>query len=251
MPGQRALVLQSHRSDALDSWLGACVESVRQWSAHRGYQYCFVDDKIFSLLPDGFRHKFAGRAAMLSDYARLLALTQALRAGWQQVFWLDADLLVFDPDNLQPEPAADCTFGLETWIDNDKRGRLRTWRSVHNAFMQFANVGVVLPYLVRSIARIGARIDPLQAAPQTFGPKLLSALHNISPFDLAEQVGAFSPPVLADIAAGGGAYLAEMIRQQPCSPVAANLCASLGQDSTVMQRACERLLNKPGLVSTV
>ena len=180
---------------------------------------------------------------MLSDLARLLALQQALDQGWAQVIWADADLLIYSPDELLPARPQDCAFGRETWVDDDRNGRLRAWRSVHNAFMQFSVGSVVLPYLIMSIQSMASRIDPHAAAPQVFGPKLLTALHSISQFNLIEQVTAFSPVVLTDIARGQGRYLRYLHQVQPQVPRAANLCASLASDDDLMMTVIERLLN--------
>ena len=58
------------------------------------------------------------------------------------------------------------------------------------------------------------------------GPKLLSAFGNAVGFERIASVGALSPEVLADLAAGGGEALERLRGVSP--PLAgANLCASL------------------------
>lgn len=241
VPGS-TLVLQSHQHVEVNCWIPACIESVKSWSSNRGYAYCFVDDELFNLLPPEYCDRFAGRGPVLSDLARLLALQQALDTGWAQAVWADADLLIYSPGELQPAKPHDCAFGRETWVEDDRNGRLRAWRSVHNAFMQFSAGSVVLPYLIMSIRSMALRIDPGKIAPQVFGPKLLTALHSISQFNLIEQVTAFSPVVLTDIARGQGRYLRYLHQVQPQVPAAANLCASLASDDHLMMTVIERLL---------
>ena len=193
-------------------------------------------------------------------------MRQALRNDYEIVVWDDADLLIFDPhrlgdprqlaahDRSRREPVGatnpDCAFGLETWVDLDQRRRLKAWRNVHNALMTFQRNSVVLPYLIFSIESMARRMDATSMAPQTFGPKLLSALHNISNFRLIECVGALSPPVCADIAGGNGRYLQKLLDTQPARLAAANLCASLATDPEMMQSVCKRLLREKSLSAT-
>lgn len=245
------------------------MESVRSWAQSQGFDYRFIDDTIFKPLPADFKKRFAGRGPVLSDLARLLAIQQLHASDYQYVIWVDADLLVFEPEALlvygssvklagaetssevhaRQTKIVDCAFGLETWIDLDTRKRLRAWRNVHNAFMVFERHSVVLPYLIHTITSISRRIDPLAVAPQTFGPKLLGALHNITGFNLLTAVGAFSPPVIKDIVTGHGPYLDKLLTSQPSVPAAANLCASLATNPVMMQAACNRLL-RDGLGET-
>lgn len=225
-------------------WIQSCIASVEQWSRANGADYQFVGDEVFTLLSDNFANKFAGCGPQLSDLARLKLVQQAFAAGYDYAVWADADLLIFDPVRLPMPTPDDSVFGVETWVDQAGSNRIRTWRNVHNAFMGFARDSVVLPYLIYSIESIASRIDPNSLAPQTFGPKLLTALNSITGFETTHQVGAFSEPVLANIADGSGAFLERLIQSQPESPAAANLCASLNVDEVVMSRVCEALKKK-------
>jgi hypothetical protein len=237
------LVLQSHRHRTVNRWIPLCLDSVRAWSNQQGYAYCFVDDAIFTILPPDYHQQFVDRGPVLSDLARLLAIEQALADGWSSVIWVDADLLIYAPDELHPARPSDCAFGREIWIDDNQHGRPHAWRNVHNAFMQFSAGSVVLPYLLMTIQSIASRIETDSVAPQIFGPKLLSALHSITGFDLVDQVTAFSPAVMADIARGQGPYLHHLHATQPAMPAAANLCASVAPDEGTVLAVIERLLS--------
>ena len=48
----RTIILQSHNFQVLRGWIGPCVDSVRRWTEQRGYDYRFLGDEIFDLLPD-------------------------------------------------------------------------------------------------------------------------------------------------------------------------------------------------------
>lgn len=225
-------------------WIKRCVGSVEQWTQANNASYQFVGDEAFDFLPEDYASKFAGRGPLLSDLARLKLIQQAFAAGYNTAVWADADLLIFDPDSLTMPAPDDSVFGIETWVDQAGSNRIRTWRNIHNAFMGFSRTSVVLPYLIHSIESIATRIDPASVAPQTFGPKLLTALNSITGFETTDRVGAFSAPVLANIANGGGPFLERLVQSQPARPAAANLCASLALDETVMAQVCETLTKK-------
>ncbi len=244
--GERSvLVVQSHRGNVRETgWLSVSLDSVVQWAAQRDADYQFVEYAAFSLLPDWYAMKFAGRGPLLSDLARLKLVEQAFHAGYESVIWADADLLVFNPNSLELPSPRDSLFGVETWVDQAGSSRIRTWRNIHNAFMGFNRNSVVLPYLIYTIESIASRIDPDSVAPQTFGPKLLTALNSISGFETTDRVGAFSAPVLANLVNGGGPFIDRLVQTQPATPAAANLCASLALTNSVMDTICEMLISR-------
>ena len=237
----KTLVIQSHKKDTQHTWLRLTLESVRAWSSLRGHDYRFFGDEIFEPLPSWFREKFVGMGAQCSDLARLLMIQKQLANGYERVVWADADLLVFRPKDLSVPLVNDSVFGYETWVDKDSKGKLRHWGHLHNAFMVFAKGSVVLPYLIYSIQSIARRIDKNKFSPQTFGPKLLGALHSISQFEVQPDVGALSPLVAKDVLDGGGEALNLFQRVQSQAPTALNLCLSLAQDPKDMALLCSML----------
>ncbi len=241
MTGQanKSLVLQSYRGDAVPAWITQCLGSVQGWAVANGHDYRLVGDEIFSRVPGWYREKAAGRLPVLTDYGRLVLIAEALEEGYEQVVWLDADTLVLDPA-MQLEGDDSCAFGQEHWVQLDSPCRYRVVRNVHNAACWFRRGCPVLPFLQRTVLSIMQRVDPSHIAPQLVGPKLLSALHNIAGFTLLPQCGALSPPVLLDIARGGGEALDMQRRHQPVPPQCVNLCASL-VDADIAMQALERL----------
>lgn len=225
----RTLVIQSFRTEAVPTWIEACMDSVRQWCLQQGHTWRFVDDRIFDLVPDWYLDK-TGRGPVATDYARLVLMQQVLDTGQaDRAIWLDADVYVRDP-GMQLAAGRSCAFGRETWIQEDN-GSLRARSNVHNAVCVFNRGCVVLPFLIDTVASIIRRADPDHIAPQMVGPKLLSALHSLYHFDLLPQVGAVSPALAADLAAGGGPALALWRRKAAVPMQAANLCASLMADA--------------------
>ncbi|HHX82392.1 MAG TPA: hypothetical protein GX696_05350 [Pseudomonadaceae bacterium] len=227
--------------------MGLCIDSVAQWAAIRGYEHRLVGDEIFDLVPDWYRTKVGRKLPVATDYARLLLLQQALEEGYDQVIWLDADVLVFD-DSLSLEFSGSCAFGQEVWVQ-EVDGRYAAHRNVHNAVCAFRQGCVVLPFLIHTVLSIMRRVHPEHIAPQLVGPKLLTALHSICGFELLPQVGALSPDVTRDMCAGGGLALDLLRRKSEHKPKAVNLCASLIDDAAA-EIVIATLLPAAGAAST-
>lgn len=224
-PGSTTLVIQSCSPAQRLGWQGACLATVRDWAVHQGYDYRFIGDEIFDLVPSWYLAKVDAKLPVATDYARLLLLQRALDEGYGQVLWLDADVVVFDPA-LQLEFAGTCAFGQENWVQPGRRG-LEVRRNVSNALCVFRQGCVVLPFLLHTVVSLVQRVEAAHIAPQFVGPKLLNALHPLCDFALLPQVGALSPPVVEDLYRGEGAALA-LLRASCTQPLqAVNVCASL------------------------
>jgi hypothetical protein len=213
-----------------------------------GFGYRFEGDELLARVPGDIRALYADRPSTLADVARLVWAQELLDAGAERVVWLDADVLVFDPDALAL-PQADHAFGRELWVETDpaKPRRWRVRRHLHNAVCLFAPGNPVLDFYLHAALRILRHPDHRGPA-QAVGPKLLTALHAFARFPTIDSVGALSPPVLRDLAAGGGPAL-ERLRGASPALAAANLCASLMADEPdTVERAVSVLLETKGAV---
>jgi hypothetical protein len=241
---ERVLVLQSFNESTVTGWLGRCVDSVRAWCGHQGYDYRQRHDSLFELLPDWYRDKVGARKPIAADLARLLWIRDELQRGeFDLVAWLDADVLVMTPGELSLRAATTCTFGQEHWVQMDD-GKLRIHKNVHNAYCAFRPGCPILPFLIEAVQRMVRRVDPRFMAPQFVGPKLLTHLHNTVGFELDPRFGALSPELVAGLLRGDDTPYQTMLERMPEPLMAANLCASLQghtPDST-MQCLIERLL---------
>jgi hypothetical protein len=242
----RTLVIQSQRADLDNGWTVPCLTSVEGWAASCGFDYRFYGDEALQCTPQWYRDKLGGRTPIVADLARLLLIGQALERDYDQACWIDADVLLFAPDQLRLNNSGSCAFGREYWVEADPGAtvpaRLKVHRNVHNAICTFKAGCPVLPFLIHATQQIIRRADAAHIAPQMVGPKLLGALHNIVGFDLIESVGAFSPTVVAELASGQPGQAVEMLIAQPPAPLAgANLCASVNGDRELSD-ACVRLL---------
>lgn len=221
---KQTLVIQSHRSPLPYGWIQQCLNSVKDWCEGNAYEYQFMGDEIFDRLEQGLRVKLAKRQVISSDLARLLVMQEMLKAGYQQVVWLDADFLIFDPLNFVL-PDDDCAVGREVWVQKDKHGRLKGYKKVHNAFLMFCRDNSFLDFYIDTAKRLlqqNTGSMPLQY----IGPKLLTAIHNVAILPVMESAAMLSPMVVKDILAGQGAALELFRRDSAVAPAGVNLCIS-------------------------
>lgn len=207
--------------------MAPCLTSVEQWTAGLGHEYLFIGDEIFETVPDWYLAKVANKLPVATDYGRLVLMRDALKAGYDEVIWFDADLLIFD-QSLQLMFDGTCAFGQEVWIQQPGI-RLEARRNVHNAVCVFRQNCPILPFLLHTVESLIRRVDADRISPQMVGPRLLNALHPLADFPLLPQVGALSPEVVADLAAGQGPAL-DLLRKESRVPLqAANVSASVNQ----------------------
>lgn len=207
------------------SWMARCLASVEEWAGRQAYEYLFIGDEIFETVPDWYLAKVAGKLPVATDYGRLVLIRDALKAGYDEVIWFDADLVIFD-QSLELVFEGTCAFGHEVWIQQPGL-RLEARRNVHNAVCVFRQDCPVLPFLLHTVESLIRRVDADRISPQMVGPRLLNALHPLADFALLPQVGALSPAVVEDLVAGQGPAL-DLLRKESRVPLqAANVSASV------------------------
>ncbi len=220
----KTLIIQSSRAPLPYLWVDRCLASVRDWCELNQFEYQFLGDELFDGVPAELMEKTKEMRVVATDLARLMVLKQALVKGYETVVWLDADFLIFDPDNfvLPNEPYA---AGREVWVQFDQKAKLRVYNKVHNAFLMFKQGNSFLDFYAETAERL-LQQNQGYIPPQYIGPKLLSALHNISFLPVMETAGMLSPLVIKDILQGGGEALEMFIDQSTHSIAGANLCTS-------------------------
>lgn len=220
------LVIQSHRTPLPADWLSPCLESVRHWTRTRGFKYRFLGDELFELIPNDIWDKTKAQKVVATDLARLLAMRDALKEGYERVVWCDADVLIHAPQRFDL-PDAEYGLGREVWVQADGEGRKpRAYTKVHNAVMFYCAGNPFLEFYIDTAQRL-LRLHQGRFVAQFIGPKLLSAIHNIAQCPVIETAGMLSPLVIKDLLAGGGPYLQLFRERSPQRPAAVNLCSSL------------------------
>ena len=237
------LVLQSHRQPLPLSWLQPCLDSVLYWAELNHFDYQFIGDELFYSMPAELLEKTYHQRVVATDLARLYALQNGLRQGYQTVIWCDADFLIFNPA-LYVLPKNDFALDREVWVHQDSVNRLKTYSKVHNAIMMFRQGNSILDFYADAAERL-LRLNAGPMPPQFIGPKLLTALHNTVICSVLESAGMLSPLEIKDLLLGGGAAL-DLFRQKSTQAIyAANLSASLVEreliDDSQMMRLIELL----------
>ena len=231
------------------------MASARSFADARGWSYRFMDDAFFDFVPESVRTKLGDRLAMMSDLARLVWAKTVFKQEHDidRIIWLDADVCVFAPQLLDISEKSNFAVGRQVWIQPDQGKGLKIFNQVHNALLAITRHSPVLEFLLDGIESMTDRMEQI-SSPQMFGPKLLTALHNIVGFDVIESVGMASPLVLQDLAQGNGRALDALTKNSKQHLAALNLCGSYWNqtiddvlcDDATYERALEFLFSKQG-----
>lgn len=237
------LVIQSHRSPLPYAWIERCLASVRHWCALNQYEYRFIGDELFDGVPVSLLQKTKDQTVIATDLARLLVLQDALKQNYQTVVWLDADVLIFKPEEFVL-PDVPYAVGREVWVqqDQDNSAKLKVYKKIHNAFLMFRQGSSFLNFYADSAQRLLEQNQGPMVA-QFIGPKLLTALHNVVSLPVLESAGMLSPMVIKDMLKGGGPALKLFTVQSPQPIAAANLCISSCRSMEVSEQEMEQLID--------
>ena len=219
------LIYQSYRTHNVPDWIGRCMDSVKEWTRKNGFEYRFIDDELFEAAPGWYREKVENNVQLVSDLARLIFAKRFLQEGYERVIWMDADLLIFDPDNFFPESTAGVYFCRETWVDADLDGNMIHQKKFNNSISIFHKGNVFLDFYIDACLKL---VDTRDKIPHVLvGTTFLTALRKIYPFHEITAVGIMSPALTHDILTGKTAFL-EKFHEWHAAPVyAANLCGSM------------------------
>ena len=252
------LVIQSHRQPLPHLWLSPCIDSVKNWATRQGYDYQLLGDEIFTTLAAWVLEKTRTQKVIATDLARLKCLQFFLAAGYQRVVWLDADFLIFAPQEFALPTSAQLpegyALGRELWVQpksteqealTNKAARYKAYKKVHNAFLLFdaqhSQHNHFLDFYTAHAERLLEK-NSGPMPPQFIGPKLLTALHNIVQCPVQENAGMLSPWTIKDILAGDGPALSLFRNKSPQPLAGANLCSSLSASKVLSQQALAKLV---------
>ncbi len=221
----KTVVYQSFRTTDVPAWIKVCMETVRSWARAKGYDYQFIDDRIFEFAPPWFRAKAGQEICPVVDLARLVLAKQLLAQGYERTVWVDADVLVFAPERLDVSIANDFAFCHEVWTKPGAGGVVECDKKINNSITVFAKNNVHLDFFIDACQRIA--YNQAQLGKLDVGTRFLSQLGQILPIPLLTNVGMFSPCLMRDIANGTETYLKGCAQHLPAPLACANLCASL------------------------
>ena len=218
----RTLVVQSFRTEDVPAWLSICMNSVRAWADSCRFDYEFVDDALFSYLPEWYT-KTQSAFYPATDLARLHLLADRQQR-YERVVWMDADILLFAPDRLCIDEIDGYAFCFERMLWIDGPGRYRPGdRGVNNAVMFFSREHPMLRFYIEAAKDLLMHIGKSPAR-TAIGPDFLTGLGKAMPLRLIENIGLLSPGILSPIASGDPS-LSRIYREIFGNPLAgANLC---------------------------
>jgi hypothetical protein len=228
----RTLVYQSYRTHDVPAWIDACMAQTRAWALARGYDYRAIGDEIFDLGPDWFRARLAGRKLPLTDLGRLLLAKRFLEEDHDRVIWVDADVLIFDPDGFEVDPGeAGYVLCREVWSGGVKFAPVDTViKPMHrhnNCVMGFARANTFLPFYIDTALRIARHAQEFND--WSLGPGMLTGLFQRLPVPSKDDVAMMIPFVLLRLLGRlgmGTDVLEQYLKLLPARPRAANLGGS-------------------------
>jgi len=233
MPG-RTLILQSRDPANIPPWLAKCLDSVALWAAARGHDHRLLGNELFDPLPAGFAAACRERRLPMSDLARLLWCRRLLE-DWEQVVWIDSDVLVTAPAAFAVDAAGRESLCRELWLWREA-GQVRARWAVNNCAMAWRAGSAVLDYYIHACTLLAARADGPGAL--GLGPGFLTRLNAAAPLPQIESVMTLSPLLIEAVLAGDTALLANAHRLWAAPVHAVHLCASLsGQGGPALTAA--------------
>jgi hypothetical protein len=221
----KTVVLQTFRTTNVPIWMQRCMASVRAWAELHGYDYEFMDDRIFDLCGADYLAQVGDNKRSITNLARLELIRLRLAGQYERAAWLDADTFVFAPAAFRMDISAGYAFAREVWVDRDRVGGTVIFDRVHNASCVFTRGQADLDFFIRT-ARYIAATRQIRESYQV-GVRLLSGLQYPMGFPLLQDSGMFSPAILHALVNGDNELIAILARGHAHPVHAANLCLSL------------------------
>lgn len=226
--------MPAHASGAtvvFQAWVGPrappfverCMATTAGWARSRGFDYRRLGDDFLDVLPGWYRDRVHWHIVQQTNLARLRYAREVLAAGADRAVWVDADVLVYDPDRLALDAPDGFALCREAWI-------APSGACVHgiSQTVVVADRGhPLLDYLVWAHETL-VRNRPERV--QRFGTAtaLLAGIHAATPLPATTCIGMMNPTMLREIADGNsGPVTRKYVRAHGYPMQAVNLALSL------------------------
>lgn len=216
-------MFQSYRAETPE-WMGRCMASVRDWCRQREFEYRFIGDEIFEILPAWFLDAYRGRMLPLTDLARALSARKFLGEGWERAIWVDADVLIFLPERFEVGTEHGYALCMELWCEK-KWGELVLDRRINNCVSVYDRGNAFLPFYIEAMQAL-ARAKGAMLTDWDVGTNFLSSLGRITPLALLGNVAMLSPTLVSALATHDAELLRRYSREMGQVCGATNLCGS-------------------------
>lgn len=218
------IVYQSYRTRDVPAWISRCMQSVKAWAGAQRFDYRFIDDRLFDYCPEWYRRGAGSNVQVITNLARLVVARELLAADYERTIWIDADVLVFDPDAFRIEVNREFAFCHQIWVEA-RMDAIVKWAGINNSVTVFVRGNSFLEFCIwahEDLVRRGTQI--LEHGTTT---RLLTALYWAVKFPLLTNVGLLSPIVAHDIRSGVNRWAREYAALHGAPIHAINLCGSL------------------------
>lgn len=240
----KVLVYQSH-APRVPVWISRCTATVRAWAERNDFSYRLLGDELFAGVPIEISLKAQSRLPM-ADLGRLL-WAKRLLAEWDCVIWIDADVLVFDPENLVVDLGAPYLLCRELLMKTDTGGKPRAFVGHNPSVLMLTREGShFLTRWLTEIERHAARAAGLGDA--DLGREILRRIVKRDRIHAIETVGHFNVAVLKELHGRRGPVLSAMMQANGAPFAAANLCGHYPLPAAVYTRIVDRLMEDAGAV---
>jgi hypothetical protein len=217
----KTVVLQSFRTTNVPAWMERCMASVRAWAALHGYDYEFMDDRIFDLCGADYLAQVGDNKRSITNLARLELIRLRLAGAYERAVWLDADTFVFAPAAFRVDINRGYAFAREIWVTRTEAGGTYVRDSVHNATCVFTRGQSDLDFFIRTVRYIAATRQIRESF--QVGVRLLSGLQYPLGFPLIQDSGMFSREIVRALATGDDGPIAALALGHAHPVHAANL----------------------------
>ncbi len=216
------IVFQSFRTQDVPGYIHTCLKSVRGWAEGLGYGYAFLDDQFLSLAPEWYRRKAGTLTCVVTDLARLVQARTLLLRGYDQVIWMDADLLVFQPERLRLPATPSFRYCKEVWLQRTPLGAVAPLFRVNNSVCVFGREGVghLDAYIHQCLTLV--RATESLASALMVGTEVLT--RSFQHAETIDSVGMLSPVLLQAVLREELDVIARYSAWQGAPVFAANLC---------------------------
>lgn len=231
----KTIVYQSYRTYNVPTWISTCMQTVKDWATLKGFDYQMIDDKLFDYVSNWYKEKVNGQIQPIADLARLELAKEFLLKGYERTVWIDADILIFHPEELNVNTVEDYLFCHEAWISLEPENKVETGKiicrsKVNNAMTVFTQKNSFLDFYIyvckEIVKNYQGTVPPIEVS-----TIFLTNLHQIFPLHLFKNMGLLSPLNMYGIAEDKKYFTQEYIKLMGAPIYGANLCSSFRNTS--------------------
>lgn len=201
------------------------MASVSDWARHYGYDYRKLNSGFFEKVPDWFFARCSGQIHPITDLARLLVMQQELSTSYERVVWLDADVLIFDPENFSIDTQSGFQFGYGHFVGMHADGTAHIGESGPNNGLLVAHRShPLLAFYIYAIEAIVRDAKPGSLERTALGPDFIRRLAGLCPLECNLRFGWLTPVIQQELSVGQVRLSRLLATKQSIRIAAVDLC---------------------------